>query len=49
MTTLVIAIALALPAALYAVVGNLQQVSDGIESSAQMSLYLEQGSQPVSG
>ncbi|MDM3870864.1 permease-like cell division protein FtsX [Porticoccus sp. W117] len=44
MTTLVIAIALALPAALYAVVNNLQQVSDGIESSAQMSLYLEHGS-----
>ncbi|MGS2723428.1 permease-like cell division protein FtsX [Porticoccus sp. GXU_MW_L64] len=44
MTTLVIAIALALPAALYAVVNNVQQVSDGIESSAQMSLYLEHGS-----
>ena len=44
MTALVIAIALALPAALYAVVGNLQQVSDGIESSAQLTLYLERGS-----
>lgn len=43
-TTLVIAIALALPAALYAVVGNLQQVSNGIDSSAQLSLYLKQGS-----
>ena len=45
MTALVIAIALALPAALYAVVGNLQKVSDGIESSAQLTLYLERSSE----
>ena len=44
LTALVIAIALALPAALYAVVGNLQQLSSGIGDSAQLTLYLERGS-----
>lgn len=42
MTILVIAIALALPSALQLVVSNLQQLSVGIESSAQISLYLQQ-------
>ena len=46
MTTLVIAIALALPAALYVTVGNLQQVSAGIESTAQITLYLQSGAKP---
>jgi cell division transport system permease protein len=43
MTSLVIAIALALPASLQVSVGNLQQLSDGIESTTQITLYLQKG------
>ncbi|WIO74406.1 permease-like cell division protein FtsX [Porticoccaceae bacterium LTM1] len=43
MTTLVIAIALSLPTALYVVVENIQQFTSGIESTAQVTLYLKQG------
>lgn len=46
MTALVIAIALALPAALYVAVDNLQQVSAGIESSTQITLYLRRDIAP---
>ncbi len=46
MTALVIAIALALPAALYVAVDNLQQLSTGIEDSAQITVYLRQGIKP---
>ena len=41
MTALVIAIALALPASLYVVVENLQQISGSIENSTRISLFLQ--------
>jgi cell division transport system permease protein len=43
MTSLVIAIALALPASLQVTVDNFQQLSDGIESTAQITIYLKKG------
>jgi len=41
MTSLVIAIALALPASLYVAIENLQQISGGIDTSARISLFLQ--------
>ena len=46
MTALVIAIALALPTALYVTVDNLQQLSAGIETTAQITLYLQRDIAP---
>jgi len=43
MTSLVIAIALALPASLQVTVDNFQHLSDGIESTAQITMYLNKG------
>lgn len=43
MTWLVIGIALALPAALFVVLQNLEDVSRGWDGNAQLSLFLEQG------
>lgn len=46
MTSLVIAIALGLPAALYVSVGNLQQVGDSVRQSGQLSVFLKRGAKP---
>ncbi len=43
MTVLVIAIAMALPAALYVAVSNLQQLAGGVELNARMSVFIEKG------
>lgn len=43
MTIAVIAIALALPAGMYVLVGNLNTVSDGWDNSARISLFLKSG------
>src|SRR5690625_7265344 len=43
MTWLLIGIALALPAALFVVLQNLEDVSRGWDGNAQLSLFLEQG------
>ncbi len=46
MTSLVIGIALALPAGLYTLLSNAQQLSGGWESSAQISVFLKQNIRP---
>ena len=43
MTAAVIGIALALPAGLHVLLGNVQQLSSGWEGTAQVSLFLKQG------
>ncbi len=43
LTVLVIAIALALPAALYLVVANMRVVTEGLDDTVQLSAYLEMG------
>ena len=46
MTVAVIAIALALPAALYLTVENIQQLGSNFESSAQITVFVKKGAQP---
>ena len=46
MTVAVIAIALALPSALYLAVENVQRLGDSFQSSAQITVYVEGGAKP---
>ena len=46
MTVAVIAIALALPAALYLTVENIQRLGSNFESSAQITVYVQNGAKP---
>lgn len=46
MTVAVIAIALALPSALYLAVENVQRLGDSFQSSAQITVYVEAGAKP---
>ncbi len=46
MTVAVIAIALALPTALYLMVENIQRMGSNFESSAQITIYVQKGAKP---
>jgi cell division transport system permease protein len=46
MTVAVIAIALALPTALYLTVENIQRLGSNFESSAQITVYVQKGAKP---
>ena len=47
LTVVVIAIALTLPTALYISVENIRQLSGGVESSAQITVFVKKGARPA--